>query len=133
MGLDLTIREQRDVKTENGKTSWTTVQLANFRGCWHIYEEFASRLDMGFANCGTFSFDEGTFHAILDTLKEDLKDTISQDVVNEDLKEEYEYEIQKLEEFIKENNLVKQEPSEEDKKYGTTENYGRTFEVHAWW
>ena len=125
MGLDLTIREQRNFTTdEKGRTMWTTVQLANFRNCWTILEKFSERLENGISNCSTVNFDEGTFHAILKELKEELKGNDS-----ENLKQE----IEILEDFIKEENLTPIEPSEEDEEYGTNESYGRTFEVHAWW
>lgn len=122
MGLDLTIRKQTDFRIDDkGRTIYTVVQLANLRNCWQILEKLGDRLENGFSNCATFSFDEGTFHAILKELKEEKQ--------NDDLK----YEIEKLEEFIKEQNLTPQEPSDEDEEYGTDENYGETFEVHAWW
>lgn len=127
MGLDLTIREQRNFTTdEKGRTMWTTVQLANFRNCWNILEKFNRRLEDGLSNCYTVCFDEGTFHAILKELKEEL----SENTGNKDLQQE----IKILEDFIKEENLTPIEPSEEDEEeYGTDECYGRTFEVHAWW
>lgn len=127
MGLDLTIREQRNFTTdEKGRTMWTTVQLANFRNCWTILEKFSNRLEDGLSNCSTVSFDEGTFHAILRELREELKESSE--------KEELKKEIEILEDFIREENLTPEEPSEEDEEeYGTDECYGRTFEVHAWW
>jgi len=125
MGLDLTIRKQSDIRTdEKGRTVFTVTVLANLRSCWTILEKFGNRLENGFANCATYSFDEGTFHAILKELKTEFAEN-----QNEELK----YEIKKLEEFINEQGLVAQEPTEEDEEYGTGEHYGETFEVHAWW
>ena len=122
MGLDLTIREQRNFTTdEKGRTTWTTVQLANFRNCWTILEKFNNRLEDGLSNCSTVCFDEGTFHAILRELKEDLKESSEK----EDLKKE----IKILEDFVKEENLTPSENEEDEED----ECYGRTFEVHAWW
>jgi hypothetical protein len=125
MGLDLTIRKQHNMTTdEKGRTTFQVTVLANLRNCYTILEKLGNRLEWGFGNCATYSFDEGTFHAILKELKKEFEQNQDGDL---------KYEIEKLEEFIKEQGLVAQEPSEEDKKYGTGENYGETFEVHAWW
>ena len=125
MGLDLTIRKQHDIKTDaKGRTTFQVTVLANLRNCWNILEKLGDRLENGFDNCATYSFDEGTLHAILKELKEKLKDTTDEDL---------EYEIEQLEEFFKEYNLTPQEPTAEDEKYGTDEHFGDTYEIHAWW
>lgn len=125
MGLDLTVRKQHNITTdEKGRTTFQVTVLANLRNCYTILEKLGNRLEYGFGNCATYSFDEGTFHAILKELKKEFEQ-------NQD--SNLKYEIEKLEEFIKEQGLVAQEPSEEDKEYGTDEHYGETFEVHAWW
>ena len=117
MGLDLLIREQTELKVnKEGRNTYTVTELANFRNCWSILEELSRRLEGGFQNCGTFSFDEGTFHAILKSLKEEFKEG-RHDLI---------HEIKYLEKFIEDNNLKALEPIDE-------ENYGKTFEVHAWW
>ena len=130
MGLDLTIRHQDNFKTdEKGRTTFTVTVLGNLRNCYEVLEKFSNRLESGFPNCATYSFHEGTFHAILKELKEELLDYEEGEFGRETL----EYEIKQLEDFIKENNFVEQEPSEEEKAYGITEHYGDTYEVHAWW
>lgn len=132
MGLDLTIRKQSNFRTDKkDRTVFTVTVLTNLRNCWYILEKLSDRLENGFDDCAAYSFNEGTFHAILKELKEELSSTVEKD--SEDLTEDLEYEIGKLEEFLKENNLVERKPTKEDEEYGTSENYGEVFEVHAWW
>ena len=126
MGLDLTIREERNFRTnESGHRTWDTVELCNLRNCWRILEKLSDRLENGFSNCSTVSFCEGTFFAILHELEEEDKiETRSRNNV---------YEINALKEFIKENELTEEVSEKEDTDIYGDESYGRTFEVHAWW
>ena len=128
MGLDLTVRKQSDFKTdEKGRTVFTVTVLANLRNCWNIFEKLGNRLENSFDNCSTHSFHEGTFHAILKELKNELSEENNEKVLRD-----LTYEIEQLEEFIKSENLVEQEPTIKDEEYGTKENYGDVYEVHAW-
>ena len=112
MGLDLTIREQTNFRTDDkGRTTWTTVELYNMRNCWEVLNELGNKLENGFSNCSTVSFEAVEFLNVLNTLKEELK----YDKDNRDLK----YEIEELEDFIKQEDI--------------TEDTERAFEVHAWW
>lgn len=52
MGLDLTVRQQKDFrKNENGQNEWTTVELANLRNCWNFLDS------LGLENCTTGNFE----------------------------------------------------------------------------
>ena len=126
MGLDLLIREQSNGSINNkGQRTYTVTELFNLRNCWQILEKLGDRLEGGFDNCGTYSFDEGTFHAILKQLQAEKAENPTSADLN--------YEINRLKEFINQEHLVEQEVTEEDIENGCAENYGRTFEVHAWW
>lgn len=120
MGLDLDIREEKDFKTNaDGKYTWTVVSLFNLRNCWKILEKLDNRLDSGgFGNCASYYFNEGTLHAILNELYDDINTYGSSD--------DLDYEVEKLKEFFEQENLVADENA-------TDEEYGRTFEIHAWW
>ena len=141
MGLDLTISEQGKVqKNERGQDFWVVTRLTNLRGCYQVLEKLGDFLEGGFENCGTFSFDDTTFLTVLKELKKELKPHENNTYkpyrfksqtdkeyeqgkakYNKEQAQEIQFNIHKLEEFLKEENITK-------KTAGT-----RTFEVHAWW
>ena len=125
MGLDLIVREKSDFRLdEKGRNVYTTTELANLRNCWNVLDSLNWKLDNGFENCGTHYFYEGTFFKILKSFKEEVE--IAKTEENEEQVKQLQYEISKLEAFIKENEL--QEFEDDD-----LEDDGREFEVHAWW
>lgn len=123
MGLDLIIREKSDFRLdEKGRNVYTTTELMNLRNCWNVLDSLNWKLDNGFENCGTHYFYEGTFFKILEAFRDEIR---TED--NEEQVKQLKYEVQKLEEFIKDNGLIK--PEDDDLE----EECGREFEVHAWW
>ena len=154
MGLDLTVREQVNFSTnEKGQRTWQVVELFNFRNCHKILDQLERRLEGTFDNCSTYSFTEGQFFGVLHNLEEDLKELEtdngegycrykyeSEDDYNKRVsnyireeKADISANIKELKEFIAQENLQEQTLTQEDKDYGVDEQYGRTFEVHAWW
>ena len=115
MGLDLIVSVQSDFSTdEQGRNTYKVTQLYNLRGCYNILDKLDERLSNGFSNCATHTFFGETFHEILTELME-LKD----EEKNNDRKVILEYDIDKLKEFILENNI----PNKDEGAY----------QVHAWW
>ena len=115
MGLDLIVSAQSDFSTdEQGRNTYKVTQLCNLRGCYDILDKLDERLSNGFSNCATHTFFGETFHEILTELME-LKDAEE----NNDRKAILEYDIDKLKEFILENNV----PNKDEGAY----------QVHAWW
>ena len=115
MGLDLIVSVQSDFSTdEQGRNTYKVTQLYNLRGCYDILDQLGDRLEFGFSNCATHTFLGETFHEILTELME-LKD----EEKNNDRKVILEYDIDKLKEFILENNV-----SNDDTQ---------AYQVHAWW
>lgn len=122
MGLDLTISLQSDFDTdEQGGYTYKVTELANLEGCYAILNQLSNRLDGGFANCATYTFYGETFHEILEGLQseiENLAEGITSEY-KEEIKEELDYNIKELEEFITTNNV----PNDDTQDY----------QVHAWW
>lgn len=104
MGLDMTVQIQHNFsKDEKGRNTWQVTQLANLHNCWNILDH------LGIENCTTQTVYGKHFYNILDELKEDMG---GQDEM------EYKAEINKLEQFIKENNVQNDESQD--------------YQVHAW-
>ena len=138
MGLDLFVRKQRDFRTENGRQCYTVETVCNLRKCHHAFDGLNERLEDGFSNCSTENFYGNDFLEVLEDLKEeklqyDNKSNCLRYVgrikeTEEDFNERCEenskqlaYEIGKLEELIKGENITKDNGFEQ------------LYEVHAWW
>lgn len=119
MGLDLSVREQVELRTDaKGRNTWTVVELCNLRDCWQILDCLNWKLDEGFSNCGTHSFTDRDFFEVLQTLRNKIKEG------NEEQVEQLKYEVECLENFFKQESI--------DEDFDTEEDY-RTFEVQAWY
>ena len=111
MGLDLTIMTQTNFTTnEKGQDTWTATCIGNLRNCWNIMEEIQNYTEL--VNCTTVSIEGRHFHKILEDLIEEVKE------LEGDRKADLEYEIEKLQDLIKENNIE--------------DNDMESYEVHAW-
>ena len=76
MGLDLTIREQKNFKiNEKGHAVWEVEQLCNLRNCWNLVE------NLGLENCSTKSFDEEELFELI----EDIEDENETKFIREEL------------------------------------------------
>lgn len=124
MGLDLTIYEEKNFgKDEKGRTTYTMVELENFRNdVGRTVMDYVGDLS-SMSNCSTVAVDGMDFIEGLKSMKED-KATIEKDG------ERYanqltslEYGIEALEGFIEENEL-----NQQDLDYGD-----RVYDVHLWY
>lgn len=117
MGLTLRISEKvKEYYNADGKTVREYIELDDLSGCWSVKEALDDRQFI--ANCTTVSYHEGVFFGVLKELEENGATSS---------------EINKLKGFIEENKLKYQKPTKEDEEYGTSECYGRIFDVFAWW
>jgi len=147
MGLDIFIYETTNVTTDDkGRSVETRVQLDNLHNCHNFLNVLDRKRDGGFTNNATLVFYEGEIFSALADLKEDLKTyengtayrfpSDTDEHFNARMQQEqseYKSEIAVIEKFIKENNLQEQAPTEEDEEYGVDDQYGREFEINAWW
>ena len=112
MGLDLTIRTQTNFTTnEKGQDTWTVTCIGNLRNCWNILEEMQNYSEL--QNCTTVSLEGRHFHKILEDLTDEVKE-----LEDGDHKADLEYELGRLQDLIKENNIE--------------DNDMESYEVHAW-
>ena len=136
MGLDLFVRKERDFRQENGRQCYTVETVTNLRKCHRTLELMDQDLDNGFDNCSTHNFYGDFFVEAVKQLKAEkeaydkkdisLKYTFTDETDEkfaercEEKSKDLAYEIEKLEDLIKEENL----------KEGDFDNI---YEVHAWW
>lgn len=119
MGVDLTVSERTDYRTdEKGRTQYTVTLIYNFeRNAYKIIEYTENLAEM--ANCTTVTVNSIHFIDALKRMKDDMLfiEHDGEHYANEE--RELKYAIDDLESFIDEFNLTE---DEED----------RIFEVHLW-
>ena len=123
MGLEIIISEQSDFRTnDKGQRVYTVTEIGDLAYCYSFFHRLDARFDGMLPNGATVCVYEGTILAILDELKENNSE-----------------DIEKVEKFVKENNLKKEEPPKEIASYYSDEigmryeDYGRTFEIYTNW
>lgn len=137
MGLDLFVRKQKDFRTENGRQCYTVETITNLRKCHNVLDGLGKRLDGYFDNCSTQNFYGNDFLEVLEDLKEEKaqydnkSDSVrytktmetEEEFANrcEEISGDLAYEIGKLEELIKDENITKEN------------GFDQLYEVHAWW
>lgn len=113
MGLDLTIREQYDITTdEKGRTTWQVTCLGNFHNCWNLFNLIQNRTNLN--NCSTVDIGGDELKEILDDIREDIDENDSPK-----LRKELEEELEYVEQVIKDGEI------QLDNEH--------TYEIHAWW
>ena len=124
MGLDLTIYEEKNFgKDEKGRTTYTMVELENFRNdVGRTIMDYVGDLS-SMSNCSTVAVDGMDFIEGLKSMKKD-KATIEKDgETYTNQLTSLEYGIEALEGFIEENEL-----NQQDLDYGD-----RVYDVHLWY
>ena len=122
MGLDLTVFEQTDFRTDSkGRMQYTVTELHNFRPYGHKILEYVGDLSE-MANASTKTVDAKEFLSALKCMKDDMLfiEHDGEHYANEE--NELRNAIEDLEGFIAENEIP------EDIEWGD-----RTFDVHLWY
>lgn len=120
MKLDLNIGLQEDLGTDEfGRCILKVTKLANMKDCFIILDHLEYKLSGEFVNCATHTFYGEMFYEILEELQMELEELLESSEYEKQNKDELEYNIAKLEEFININDVFDNDTQE--------------YQVHACW